>query len=65
MLETIDGIVSIANDNCPGQLVISGEKEAVDKAAAALSENGARNSYDSFGCSYSFYSARCLKSSGD
>lgn len=37
-----EGIVSIANYNCPGQIVITGEKEAVDKAAAALSEAGAK-----------------------
>ena len=28
-------VVSIANYNCPGQIVITGQKDAVDKAAAA------------------------------
>lgn len=37
-----EGIVSIANDNCPGQIVISGEKQAVDKAAEKISAAGAR-----------------------
>jgi len=37
-----EGIVSIANYNCPGQIVITGQKEAVDKAAAKLSEAGAK-----------------------
>jgi [acyl-carrier-protein] S-malonyltransferase len=37
-----EGIVSIANYNCPGQIVITGEKEAVDKAASALTEAGAK-----------------------
>jgi [acyl-carrier-protein] S-malonyltransferase len=37
-----EGIVSIANYNCPGQIVITGAKEAVDKAAAALTEAGAK-----------------------
>jgi [acyl-carrier-protein] S-malonyltransferase len=37
-----EGIVTIANYNCPGQIVITGEHEAVDKAAAALSEAGAK-----------------------
>lgn len=36
------GIVVPANYNCPGQLVISGEVEAVQKACEALSEAGAR-----------------------
>jgi [acyl-carrier-protein] S-malonyltransferase len=40
--EGIDGIVSIANDNCPGQIVITGEKAAVDAAASKLSEAGAK-----------------------
>ncbi|MEM9050567.1 MAG: ACP S-malonyltransferase [Bacteroidota bacterium] len=40
--EKIDGIVVPANYNCPGQLVISGEYEAVEKACEALSEAGAR-----------------------
>ncbi len=37
-----DGIVAVANYNCPGQLVISGEREAVEKAAAQLKESGLR-----------------------
>lgn len=37
-----EGIVIAANYNCPGQLVISGSKEAVEKACDALSEAGAR-----------------------
>ena len=36
------GIVSIANYNCPGQIVITGEKEAVERASEALKEAGAR-----------------------
>ncbi len=37
-----EGVVQIANYNCPGQLVISGEKIAVDKAAVAAKEEGAK-----------------------
>lgn len=36
------GIVSVANYNCPGQIVITGEKNAVDSAAAAIKEAGAK-----------------------
>jgi len=39
---SIDGVVVAANYNCPGQLVISGEIAAIDKACAALTEKGAR-----------------------
>jgi len=38
----IDGVVVAANYNCPGQLVISGEVEAVKKACEVLTEKGAR-----------------------
>lgn len=40
--EETEGIVSIANYNCPGQIVITGEQKAVDTAAAALKEAGAK-----------------------
>ena len=40
--EETDGIVSIANYNCPGQLVITGEQAAVERAMEALKEAGAR-----------------------
>ena len=42
--QTIEGIsgVSIANYNCPGQIVITGEAEAVAKAGEALKNAGAR-----------------------
>ena len=36
------GCVVIANYNCPGQLVLGGEKAAVEKAAALAKEKGAR-----------------------
>lgn len=42
VLEGIDGLVSIANYNCPGQIVITGEASAVEAAATALSEAGAK-----------------------
>ena len=37
-----EGIVVAANYNCPGQLVISGEIEAINKACESLKEAGAR-----------------------
>ena len=40
--DTVDGVVVAANYNCPGQLVISGEIEAVKKACEVLTEKGAR-----------------------
>ena len=40
--ENTEGIVSIANDNCPGQIVITGEESAVQAAAARLQEAGAK-----------------------
>ena len=37
-----EGVVVAANYNCPGQLVISGEKKAIETACEALKEAGAR-----------------------
>ena len=36
------GVVAPANFNCPGQIVIAGEKAAVEKAADLLKQRGAR-----------------------
>lgn len=36
------GKVVIANDNCPGQMVISGDVNAVQKASASATDKGAR-----------------------
>lgn len=40
--EETEGIVSIANYNCPGQIVITGEEAAVKAAAEKLSAAGAK-----------------------
>ena len=40
--EQTEGIVSIANYNCPGQIVITGEEAAVDAACEALKAAGAK-----------------------
>lgn len=40
--EETEGIVSIANYNCLGQIVITGQADAVNKAAQTLSEAGAK-----------------------
>ena len=39
---TVDGIVTPANYNCPGQLVISGELKAVEEACEKMKEAGAK-----------------------
>ena len=41
VIRDMDG-VSIANYNCPGQIVITGWKESVEKASEALKEAGAK-----------------------
>ena len=38
----IDGMVSVANYNCPGQTVITGEEAAVNAAAEKLKAMGAK-----------------------
>ena len=37
-----EGIVTVANYNCPGQLVITGQADAVNRAGETLKEKGAR-----------------------
>lgn len=39
---SVEGVVVAANYNCPGQLVISGETTAVEKACELLKEKGAK-----------------------
>ncbi len=40
--EETEGIVSVANDNCPGQIVITGEEKAVSLASEKLVAAGAK-----------------------
>lgn len=40
--ETTEGIVTVANYNCPGQIVITGEEKAVEAACEALKAKGAK-----------------------
>lgn len=40
--QSTEGIVSVANYNCPGQIVITGEADAVNKAGETLKEKGAK-----------------------
>lgn len=42
ILESIDGDVTIANYNCPGQIVITGRAATVETAAVKLKEAGAK-----------------------
>ena len=39
---TEDEIVQVANDNCPGQVVISGNQQALERAMAGAQEAGAK-----------------------
>ncbi|MDR0662388.1 MAG: ACP S-malonyltransferase [Holosporales bacterium] len=38
----VEGVCVLANDNCPGQIVLSGEKKALDVATGYALEQGAR-----------------------
>ena len=41
-----DFLCEIANDNCPGQVILSGYKESVDKFSETLKSSGARSVID-------------------
>ena len=44
-------VVQVANDNCPGQVVISGHSAAVERAMSAAKEAGAKRALSSIaGC---------------
>lgn len=62
-LAKIDGVVQIANYNCPGQVVISGEVKAVERAKEKLLLAGAKRVI-SLNVSGPFHS-KLLKGAGD
>ncbi len=39
---TVEEVVQVANDNCPGQVVISGDRSALERAVELAKERGAR-----------------------
>ncbi len=39
---TVEEVVQVANDNCPGQVVISGDRNALERAVGFAKERGAR-----------------------
>ena len=47
--ESTEGIVSVANYNCPGQIVITGEVDAVERATVTLYACGAKKMYSAEG----------------
>ncbi|MBI4023718.1 MAG: ACP S-malonyltransferase [Verrucomicrobia bacterium] len=55
--------VDVANLNCPGQIVISGEKKAVERAVALARERGARRAIPLVVAGA--YHSRLMKSAGD
>lgn len=55
--------IDVANYNCPGQIVISGVKDGVEKAAAILKEKGAKRVIP-LNVAGAFHS-RLMKSAGD
>ncbi|MCK8827252.1 ACP S-malonyltransferase [Natroniella acetigena] len=57
------GIVEVANFNCPGQVVISGEKKAVEQTAELAKETGAKRAI-MLDVSGPFHS-RLMKSAGE
>ena len=40
---SLDGVCEIANDNCPGQIVVSGEKNAIEKMSDNLKKKSIRS----------------------
>ena len=40
--DKVEGIITTANYNCPGQIVISGQKKSVENACEFLKKNGAK-----------------------
>ena len=63
-LKSVSGICEIANYNCPGQIVISGEIESVDMAMELLIANGAKRCIP-LNVSGAFHSSLLVPASND